>query len=434
MDDPPFTLESELSGGAGAAPGSEALAASDGLPEKEALAAFRRAVQLDPGDPDYAFILGAALADLGRHAEAIKAFQEAIAFNRLEPSYQRALGGSLFGLGRFEAAAEAFEEALRLLPDDVEALNGLALAWLRGGRSADAVARLRVAVGQARERPDLRSNLGVALFALGKRSEAERAFREAVRLAPAYPPYRRNLGLALVAAGRHAEAVECFRAVMRRQPENAAAHLDLADALFAASHAEEGARSYDEAALLDPAAAASRHDTRSRRQAVTAERARAELRSDRPSEPALHSVFWDAVIGVAEACMRAVGLARDAPWRRLRQALALALLLLTVRAGFGFIPAYWNHYAFRDELVQVARASVKDDGVVLDRLMHAVRERRLDKALRPEDFTIETRGQWRRVACRYTVAIPLVPGIAPRLRFAIDVEEPFLVEPGPIIF
>ena len=55
----------------------ESLAAADTLPEK-ALADLRRAARGEPGDPDYAYILGNALAHRGSHAEAAAAFREPV--------------------------------------------------------------------------------------------------------------------------------------------------------------------------------------------------------------------------------------------------------------------------------------------------------------------------------------------------------------------
>src|SRR5436190_318371 len=119
--------------------------AAGGVNDAQAVAAFRKAVQLAPGDPDYPYILGEALLRVGRDAEAANAFQEAIALDLTNPHYHRAKGIALWKLGRCEAAAEAFREALRLQPGDAVASNGFGAALLGAGQARRAVDVLRQA-------------------------------------------------------------------------------------------------------------------------------------------------------------------------------------------------------------------------------------------------------------------------------------------------
>lgn len=77
----------------------ESLAGTDALPER-ALADFRKAARGEPGDPDYAYILGNALAHRGNHADAVAAFREAIALDRAQPLYHASLGVALWRLDR----------------------------------------------------------------------------------------------------------------------------------------------------------------------------------------------------------------------------------------------------------------------------------------------------------------------------------------------
>lgn len=59
------------------------------------LAAFRRALQIDPSDPDYHYILGSACLRLGRATEAVAAFREALSLQPADATYRRALGAAL---------------------------------------------------------------------------------------------------------------------------------------------------------------------------------------------------------------------------------------------------------------------------------------------------------------------------------------------------
>ena len=430
----PFVLEIESGTGAAAAPGAEALASTAELPEKEALQAFRRAVNLDPGDPDYFYIFGSALAQLGRHKEAIAAYRDALRLSASDPSYHRALAISLWQLALYDEAAASFQRALEALPDDADAQNGLALSLLRLGQAKEAVALLRRALRGDRSRADLQANLGVALWLQGSQKDGERSMRDAVRASPAYAPYRRNLGLALVATGRQAEAAECFREILRRHPEDACAFMDLGDALYALGRNQEAATAYEEGSLLDPALAAAREGSREARQAILVERTLSELREEKGAPPSLGHLFWGGVFSAE----RALGGTPRRPGgfrgRGVESIVLFTLLALAGRASWVLLPPYVTLHRFRDDVKQVARAPVRDDAIVLDRLAHAAREHGLGDYLRDQDFQIEVHGQWRRVKCRYRIPVVFAPGVATALRFEIDVEEPFLVEPDPINF
>ena len=66
--------------------------------DKEFLAAFRRAVHLEPNDPDYHYILGDALSRLERHREALPALREAVLMSPSDAAYHYALGVVLWNL------------------------------------------------------------------------------------------------------------------------------------------------------------------------------------------------------------------------------------------------------------------------------------------------------------------------------------------------
>ncbi len=85
---------------------------------EEAIAAFERAIELDPKDAGYHNNLGNVYGDLGRHDEAIAAYRRAIA---LDPDYAHPhnnLGNCYLQLGRLEKAQSEFQDRVRLSPDD----------------------------------------------------------------------------------------------------------------------------------------------------------------------------------------------------------------------------------------------------------------------------------------------------------------------------
>ena len=86
---------------------------------------LRRALALDPSQPDAWNSKGLIAHDLGRFTEAEAAFREAI---RLRPNFVAAnigLGNALWEMGHREEAIEALCAALRIEPDDPAALTNL---------------------------------------------------------------------------------------------------------------------------------------------------------------------------------------------------------------------------------------------------------------------------------------------------------------------
>ena len=109
----------------------------------DAIAAFERAVALNPADAASLFNFGFALQRAGRHEEAIGRFQRAI---ELDPSIDRAwygMGISLIQLGRYREAIERLNEAARLQPMSPFAYYQLAAAWFKLGEHEKVQAEYR---------------------------------------------------------------------------------------------------------------------------------------------------------------------------------------------------------------------------------------------------------------------------------------------------
>lgn len=421
----PFRLRLEAAG-TGEAPGPdrmddavEALAGTKGLDE-ETLVAFRKAVHLEPNDPDYHYILGESLVRLGRPAEALDALREAIQLNPNEASYRYAHGEALWELGRFDDAVADFREAVRLEPDDVRSLNALGAALARSGGEREAVDVLRAAIRREGSRASLHGNLGAALWLAGQHADALRALEKAVRLRPSFPDALRNLALALAAAGKPRESLKRLRQLVRSYPNDPAAHADLGDALYAAGRLAEASKALDEALRLEPASLRDRPRSQEARQAITLDRARRELKAEAATGSGPVRALWASLL----AAPRAIA--------RFRRGLALTLWL-AVSAAIGYptwaiARVYVSHHLLKDSVVEIARAPLKDEARIRERLLLAVRERGLEAQLPETAFEIATRTRWRTIRCRYEVSVELFPGLRRKLHLSLRVEQPYLAE------
>jgi len=134
----------------------------------EALAHFRKAIELRP---DYAppyNNLGDSLNTLGRHREARDYLRRAI---ELMPGYAEAhcnLGVALLSTGQEQEGIASLEQALRLKPHYPMAHFNLGLAHARGGRMAAALHHFEIAVQQNPDNEAARNALTRARRQIGR--------------------------------------------------------------------------------------------------------------------------------------------------------------------------------------------------------------------------------------------------------------------------
>ncbi|MFO1498555.1 MAG: tetratricopeptide repeat protein [Verrucomicrobiota bacterium] len=223
----------------------------------EAVACFRRAVDLDPQDVWSLQNLAQGLAKVGRSEDALREYQRAVALkprfgmawlgqgqlletlgrtNEAQACFQKALQNpirrpaELALLARFcqsrgwmTAAATHYAEAVNLNPVDpaLRLEYGQVLAAV--GRQDGAAAQFAELVGLAPAMAEAHFLYGVAEGRLGHSEPAVHAFREAARLKPDLLEARINLAIALMNRGEHREAATEFEAVLARSPTNAVA-------------------------------------------------------------------------------------------------------------------------------------------------------------------------------------------------------------------
>ncbi len=393
--------------------------------DRAALVAFRRAAHLDPQDPDYPYILGEALTDLGRHGDALQAYSEAVRLHPTEPLYLTARAGALHRLGRLDEAETAYREALALGPRSVAAWNGLGVVLVERDRPAEGAQIFRTAL-EIEPAAAARNNLGVALWAQGDRESALGVLDEAGRAEPTRPVFHRNLALALKDLDRSEEALAVFRQLVDMEPRSAEALADLGDALYAVGRTEDAEGAYRDALALDPQVLRGRRTTNANREAMVLRRVREDITPRRdPAESAVR-LAWSTVY----AAGRLVSTTFGAASRVFGRAGALAVVLVLVAGGrvaWVTVPPYVTSHIVRDEMAAAARAPVQSDRDVLERLARSLRRRGLDRAFPPDRFSIVTEPRFRSISIDYEVPLSYVPGFERRWRFRLEVEEPYLL-------
>ena len=112
----------------------------------EAMAEFRKALQIDPDRVETHNNIATLLDQAGRLEEAVAEYREAIRLNPNATPAHNNLGVVYGELGRFDDAMKEYAESARLDPSDWHAPYLTAKALLQQGRDAEAIAFFRKAV------------------------------------------------------------------------------------------------------------------------------------------------------------------------------------------------------------------------------------------------------------------------------------------------
>ena len=185
----------------------------------EAVAAWRRATQLAPGDAEVGLMLAHGLGTLGRREEADAEVRRVLS---LHPTSARGwyLLAWIARDGNHDAAREAVERALQLAEDEAARALSAAL-WMRQARFRAAADEYQVLVGQQPENAYYRYWLAMAYLGATSCEAARPVMAEALRLQP-------NWGQAHIALTR-ADAL-CGDAAVRQAAVGKARRLvDLED-------------------------------------------------------------------------------------------------------------------------------------------------------------------------------------------------------------
>jgi tetratricopeptide (TPR) repeat protein len=194
---------------------------------QEALACSLRALELKPGLVDAWVNLGSAYSQLGQFAEAEAAYGRAL---ELRPAFAEAhnnLGNALRNLERLEEALEAYRRTIALQPGFVDAYYGAGEALTGLKRPDEAVVMLQRLVERA-PGDKAYTRLGVALQAADRIEEAIAAYRHAIEVNSGFADAYYKLGDCLARAGRAHEAVAVLRSGMQHRPDD----LDMHSALI----------------------------------------------------------------------------------------------------------------------------------------------------------------------------------------------------------
>ncbi|MBP2291985.1 O-linked N-acetylglucosamine transferase, SPINDLY family protein [Azospirillum rugosum] len=185
----------------------------------EAVAAWRRSVDLLPGFAEAHHNLALAYWTMSRLDEAVGEQRAAV---RSAPGMAEAhanLGALLLSVGRPAEAAAALRRALALVPGDATALANLALAGVSPSRpgAVDPAAARRAALADP-ELAEAHARLGDSLSQATRLEDAACAYRRALALSPALAEVWANLGFVRQSQGDLDGAESGYRRALALDP------------------------------------------------------------------------------------------------------------------------------------------------------------------------------------------------------------------------
>ena len=186
----------------------------------EAIACYRKAIELDPKYACAHNNLGNALSDQGKLDEAIACYRKAI---ELDPKYASAhynLGNALDDQGKLDEAIACYRKAIELDPKYADAHNNLGNALHEQGKLDEAIACLPQG---HRTRPEIRQGplqpRHRPAATRGSWTRPSPAYRKAIELDPKYAEAHNNLGIALTSQRKLDEAIACYRKAIELDPK-----------------------------------------------------------------------------------------------------------------------------------------------------------------------------------------------------------------------
>ena len=187
---------------------------------EEAVGHFQKAVGLNTRFDQAYFNLGCALDQIQKRDEAMAAWRRAVGINGDFAEAHCRIGEQLLRQGKLEEAIGHFQRALKTDPHYGRVRNDLGVALFQQGLLSEAVANFEGAVAEDHRYAEAYYNLGRALAGSGKPQAAIDNWRKAIEISPDYADARYFLGAALGERGSSAEALALWRRGLISVPDH----------------------------------------------------------------------------------------------------------------------------------------------------------------------------------------------------------------------
>jgi tetratricopeptide (TPR) repeat protein len=214
---------------------------------------FRNAIQIAPSDAEAYYQLGLTYLGAGDRSMAGGCFRKAADLNPKHAAAQLKLAGMLATANDRGAIADAEQRARAVaaeFPNDVDALNTLAMTELRLGKPEEAEGHMEQALDRLPGGLESSALLMRAKLSQGDVKGAEEALQECFRKSPQSAEVALVMGRFYLVTHRPQQAEEQFRRAIRIDPKYGAALLDLGMTLFHGGRKDEAGPVFKQIAAL----------------------------------------------------------------------------------------------------------------------------------------------------------------------------------------
>src|SRR6267143_1172847 len=196
--------------------------------------------------------LGSFLSARGNVSEAIADFRKALDLWPDQSKDHNNLGKALVQKGRMAEAMDEFQTALRISPDDPDTENNIGAAHLQEGDVDEAISHLRKAVQKWPFHADAYINLGNAFLQKRDLDAAIEAYSTTLGLQFDHAESHYSIANAFRQKGELDDAILHYRLALELRPDYADAHNNLANAFRQQGRIEEAIHEYEAALKSNP--------------------------------------------------------------------------------------------------------------------------------------------------------------------------------------
>lgn len=220
----------------------------------EAESELRKALSLNPHQPEWLFNLGLTLEAAGRDEEAFASYERTVALMPGQADPLMAAGIVAIRLEQYERAIELLSEALRIDPQSELGYAHQIESYTHLDKHDEAETTFYLAQ-QALDEPSAHclAMMAESLVLVEDHDRAEWCFREALRLDPSLPRLRSRLGSIYAATGRNRRALQMYLRDLRSDPGNIDTLLDYGELLIDMGRVPEAAEKFRRILELEPA-------------------------------------------------------------------------------------------------------------------------------------------------------------------------------------
>ena len=213
--------------------------------EEESIYLYKRAIKINPHNPDAYFNLGNIYRDLGKLDQALASFQKSIELKPDSPNAHLNLGGIHKDFGNLDQALASTLKSLELNPKNPDALRNLGGIYKDLGNLDQALASTLKSLELNPKNPDALMNLGGIYKDLGNLDQALASTMKSLELNPDNSTAYENLGNTYQDLGNLDQAIACLKKAVEIDKSNKNVAIKLAKIYCHTENHEDGLKAIE---------------------------------------------------------------------------------------------------------------------------------------------------------------------------------------------